>query len=370
MWPDMRLNMRLDKQRILIIKPSSLGDIVHTLPVVHALKRCVPDCFIGWIAQQAFAPLLEVDDSIDAVYPIHIPSTSDPQTGRWAGLEAFKATASMLKRLREQFNQEPYDMILDLHASFRSGLLGRANPGGIRIGFSDAKELNTFFQDQLLEVPAATEHAQDKNLLFCEHLGVKVADEDFHLRSGEENRQMVRVFLREQGISENKQLIYANPAARWQSKFWPVEHWAGLADRLHKQGVTMIFCGSFHDEEYITSISRLMHTEAHIAAGRLSLPQSAALIQRSVLYIGLDSGPMHMAALARTPVVALFGPTHPVRVGPYRLDGLEHCIVRAKNLDCLECRKRTCTHLSCMRGISVNMVYASALELLQRKDDL
>ncbi|MCW5214810.1 glycosyltransferase family 9 protein, partial [Desulfobulbus sp. US5] len=89
--------MLLNNKRILIIKPSSLGDIVHTLPVAHAIKRCFPNCFIGWIAQQPFAPLLQADDSIDAVHPIQIPSTSDPQAGRWALPKAFKATINTPK---------------------------------------------------------------------------------------------------------------------------------------------------------------------------------------------------------------------------------------------------------------------------------
>jgi ADP-heptose:LPS heptosyltransferase len=109
-----------------------------------------------------------------------------------------------------------------------------------------------------------------------------------------------------------------------------------------------------------------MKTEPIIAAGQLTLPQSAALIQHASLYIGLDSGPMHIAALARTPVVALFGPTHPNKVGPYNLSGKnEHRIIRAEELDCLECRKRNCSHRSCMQQISPEAVYESALSLLQ-----
>jgi ADP-heptose:LPS heptosyltransferase len=98
-----------------------------------------------------------------------------------------------------------------------------------------------------------------------------------------------------------------------------------------------------------------------VAAGELDLAGSAALLKRSALYIGLDSGPMHMAALAGVPVVALFGPTHPERVAPYLV---EHRIVRDTSLSCLGCRKRACAHLSCMEGISVEMVAAAARQLL------
>ena len=360
--------MLLNNRRILIIKPSSLGDIVHTLPVAHAIKRYFPGCSLGWVVQGAFAPLLQADDSIDTVYPVHIPSTSDPQAGRWAWLKAFKATLKTLQGLHHQFRQEPYDLILDLHASFRSGLLGSTNPGGQRAGFRQAKELNTFFQNHLINIPKKTEHAQDKNLLFCMYLGIKAAAEDFHLCTEENDRQAIRQFLHSHmAADDGSPIVYANPAARWQSKFWPIAHWAALVDKLQEKGIRVVFGGSHQDKEYISSIAGLMTTEPIIAAGHLTLPQSAALIQHASLYIGPDSGPMHIAALAGTPVAALFGPTHPSRVGPYSpKENEQHrrLIVRAEELDCLECRKRRCSHLSCMRKISPEMMYEAATSLL------
>lgn len=363
--------MLLNNKRILIIKPSSLGDIVHTLPLAHAVKRCFSESFIGWIVQRSFAPLLQADDSIDTVYPIHIPSTSDPQAGRWAWFNALRATVSTLHNLGGEFRQQPYNLILDLHASFRSGLLGRSNPGGQRAGFSEAKELNSFFQDHLIHIPETTEHAQEKNLLFCDYLGINATEEDFHLCTEEKDRRAMRQFLqsRLRSATHSGPLIYANPAARWQSKFWPIEHWAALTDKLHEQGRPVVFGGSLQDTEYITSIVRLMRTEPIIAAGHLTLPQSSALIQQASLYIGLDSGPMHIAALTGTPVLALFGPTHPSRVGPYTPAGSRqrHRIVRAEELDCLECRKRSCSHRSCMRKISPERVYNAATSLLKAR---
>ncbi|WP_446009498.1 glycosyltransferase family 9 protein [Candidatus Electrothrix sp.] len=364
--------MQLNNKGILIIKPSSLGDIIHTLPVVHAIKRSFPDCSIGWVVQRSFAPLLEADDSIDTVYPIHIPSTSDPHAGRWSWFKALHATISTIQELRRQFQQHPYDLVLDLHASLRSGLLGRTNPGGQRVGFSDAKELNTFFQNHLINIPATTKHAQEKNLLFCKYMGANVRDEDFYLCTSEDDRQTVQQFLLSHKIDRNDtngadpsiSIVYANPAARWQSKFWPVKYWAKLADMLHDKEVPMFFGGGAQDKEYIASIAQHMTTEPLIAAGQLTLPQSVALIQRASLYIGLDSGPMHIAALTGTPVVALFGPTHPDKVGPYSLGKNKHRILRATGLDCLECRKRKCSHCSCMQQISPEAVYESALSLL------
>ncbi len=357
--------MDIKAQNILIVKPSSLGDIVHTLPLAHALKRCFPSCRLGWIVQDVFAGLLECDPDVDRVYPIHISSTSDPHAGRFAYLRALRETLATLKRLNQALAGEPYDFVLDLHASFRSGLLGRTNPGGLRLGFKDARELNTFFQQQLVAVPAHVEHALDKNLLFAQQLNCTVSDEDFHICCSPANKQVVENFLHEHKV-EKQQVVYANPAARWQTKFWPVANWATLADQFSRQGRVMVFGGSRQDTEYIDLITTQMHSRPVVAAGRFSLPESVALLRKSCLYVGLDSGPMHMAALASVPVVALFGPTHPARVGPYKV---AHRIVRQENLDCLECRKRTCDHLSCMREITVEMVFDAAVSLLTETRD-
>jgi heptosyltransferase I len=352
--------MHLEGQRILIIKPSSLGDIIHTLPLAHALKRNCPSCSLGWLVQQSFAPLLAADSSIDHIHPITIPSTSEPQAGSGVWLRAIHATLSSLKTLGQEFRQNPYTLVLDLHASFRSGLLGRCNPGGLRFGFREAKELNPLFQHRLVEVPSTVEHAQEKNLCFCKPLGINVLPEDFYLCTGTAAQEAAATFLHQQDLS-CKPFLYANPAARWQTKFWPLEHWAILADRLNSLGLPLIFGGSPQDLPYIQNIADQMHSPAYIAAGVLNLPQSAALISQAALYVGLDSGPMHMAALAGVPVVALFGPTHPQRVGPYKV---AHRIVRVEGLSCLECRKRRCEHLSCMRGISTDMVETAILSLL------
>ena len=347
--------------RILIIKPSSLGDIIHTLPLAHALKRSLPGCHLGWVVQESFTELLDRDPAIDTVYPINISSTSDPQTGRGAYLRAFKETLISLKRLYGAVHRS-YDTVLDLHASFRSGLIGLTATGGQRTGFKNARELNTLFQHRVITVPDNVEHALEKNLLFADNLGILPVNDDFQIYCNQSDSNRVLSFLQDEGVDSRQQIIYANPAARWQTKFWPKEHWARLADLLQKENKVLVFGGSNHDRAFIRTITTLMKSTPVVAAGQFSLPQSVALLKRSNLYIGLDSGPMHMAALASVPVVALFGPTHPDRVGPYNV---EHRIVRAEGLDCLECRQRSCDHLSCMKGISVEMVHKAASSLLR-----
>lgn len=346
--------MQSPGKRVLIVKQSSLGDVVHTLPVVHALKRCHPDWTIGWVVNQGFAPLVQRDPAVARIYPIRIPSTSDPSAGRGAWYRAFTATVRVLGRLRREFRAEPWDLVLDLHASLRSGLLALMNPGGRRLGFADARELNTLFQHQLVANPAGRVHAVEKNLLFCESLGCPSTPSDFYLCTAAADEERVGEFLAAEGIGAAEPVVYVNPTARWSTKFWLVERWAELADRLLAAGIRPVFGGSDGDLAYIREITGRMRGRASVAAGALSLTESAALMRRAAVYAGLDTGPMHMAAMIGTPVVALFGPTHPERVGPYNV---AHAIVRAEGLDCLCCRRRSCDHLSCMQGIATETVY-------------
>ncbi len=355
--------MNLASQRILIVKPSSLGDVVHTLPLAHAIKRTYPSCHIGWIVQEAFRAILENDPAIDAILPISIPSTSDPHAHRGAWARAGKATFSTVRRLRSQFTREPYDLVLDLHASFRSGLLALANPGGMRIGFADAKEFNTLFQHERITPTQDMVHAVDKNLWFAQRLGCGVLPEDFRVFTAAPAREKVRGFLNDAGIHEPKRLIYANPSARWATKFWAVDAWSRLADMFIEQaGAVVVFAGSPADVPYISMIRGQMKNQPLIAAGKLSLSEAVALIEASDVYVGVDSGPMHIAAFTGTRIVALFGPTDPAKVGPY---GSGHKVIRRTDLDCLACRKRSCTNRQCLEGITAETVFQETVKLMK-----
>lgn len=352
----------LSGKRILIVKPSSLGDVVHTLPLVHALKRENPTCHIGWIIQRGFVGIIEADPAVDEIIPIFIPSTSDPAAGRGAFLRATKATITTVMQLRKRLATEPYDFVLDLHASFRSGLLGRTNPGGIRIGFSDAKELNTRFQDYLVGPDPSRPHAVDTNLLFAEYFGCSPQPGDFRIVSSTRAKAQAQEFLDQVGISDDNIIVYANPAARWGTKFWTATEWAALSDMLARDGVTVIFAGSPDDLTHIAEIIELTNEPPVIAAGRLSLAAAVALLEASDVYVGVDSGPMHIAAFTGTPVVALFGPTDPAKVGPY---GKGHVVIKHDDLDCLACRKRSCENRVCLEGIAAAEVYEAVKTVLK-----
>jgi ADP-heptose:LPS heptosyltransferase len=358
--------MDLSHKRILIVKPSSLGDIVHTLPLVHAIKREYPDSYLGWIVQKGFAALIESDPSVDQVIRIFIPSTSDPYAGRAALARALKETLVTMSQLRKLFHPAPYDLVLDLHASFRSAILGRCNPRGLRIGFADAKELNSYFQDELVRPDPNKPHAMDKNLAFADHLEIVVNDEDFHIAPGARAAQEARDFLSSNGVSPGAPIIYANPAARWSSKRWSMDGWVKLGDALMDEDrMALIMCGSPDDLEYIGQIVSRMKRPPIVSAGKISLAAAISLAGLSHVYVGVDSGPMHFSAMAGAQVVALFGPTDPRLVGPY---GKGHKVITRDSLECLACRKRNCESMECLHGIGWEEVYTAILELIHGRD--
>ncbi len=344
------------------MKPSSLGDVVHTLPLAHAIKRCFPSCYIGWIVQEPFRAILESDPAVDEIIPISIPSTSEPTAGIWSVVRATGATLSTLRSLRRRFKDRPYDIVLDLHASFRSGLLGLANLNGLRIGFADAKELNTFFQHRKIDPGSEAAHAVDKNMAFAQYLSCVPDTADFKIISSRAAGQCVNAFLAEAGISQGSRMVYANPAARWATKYWNTKAWAELADLLiERTGASVIFAGGPDDLPYIQQITAKMKQIALVAAGKLNLAEAVALMELCSVYVGVDSGPMHIAAFAGIPVVALFGPTDPAKVGPY---GTGHKVIQKNGLGCLGCRKRKCNDRKCLEGITAAEVFDETTRLL------
>ncbi|PIE56578.1 MAG: ADP-heptose--LPS heptosyltransferase [Desulfobulbus propionicus] len=354
-----------DARRILLVKQSSLGDVIHTLPLVHALKRCRPEVSIGWIVQEGYRGLLEGDKAVDTVYSIRIPSTSEPAAGRGVYFRAFTSTYRTWRQLRQQCVQKPYDVVLDLHASFRSALLALANPGGVRLGFEDARELNPWFMHYHVSNPKGCEHALEKNLLFADVLNCPAIEEDFYIPVTEAAELEAQHLLAGETGKNFSGFIYLHTTARWASKYWQINKWIALAKLLGSAGYVPLFGGSKNDLSYIQKICDQLPADSWIvSAGKVSLLGTVALLKCCRAYIGLDSGPMHMAAMVGVPVVALFGPTHPRRVGPY---GVSSVIVRASGLDCLCCRQRSCSHSTCMRVISAEQVFDALEVLLQKK---
>ena len=358
--------MNLDNKKVLIVKPSSMGDVIHAIPVAHAIKRVYPGSKIGWVIQSGLESLLLGDSAVDEIIRIDIPSTSNPGAPKRAYLDAAVATFRQLGQLRRKFKSSGYEIVIDLHASFRSGLISMTCPKSFRYGLEDAKELNTFFQSELIRLDSSKPHAVDKNLACLSIFGIESAPEDFLLRLPDDVTHEAGRFWGNIAPKDEKPVIYANPCARWITKMWNIHAWRRLTEMMIDElNATVLFGGGKGDANHINEIleglSENTIKSARNIAGKLSPVVSAAVMSKCQAYIGVDSGPMHMAAFLGLPIVAIFGPTDPCKVGPYTKLSV---VIRNTNLDCLSCRKSSCTNLRCMNEIGPETLFQALKTLL------
>ena len=309
--------------RILIIKPSALGDVVHALPTINRIRQRFPDAHIAWLVNDALASLLKHSPIINEVIPF--------PRHQYAELPA------LVHRLR----QYRFDIVIDLQGLLRSGLMSRLTRAPRRIGLSDAREGARFFYNEIVDVPRA--HAVDRYLLAARHLGCEAGSIEFPLG--------VSAQIKSEG------LIAVNPSARWETKLWGNDKFAELVRRLPRERV--VLTGSSGERDTIERIAQ----GSRNLAGQTDLFQLAELYRRCAVVITNDSGPMHIAAAVGTPVVGIFGPTDPALTGPY---GKQHVVLRA-GIPCSPCFKGHCVNpvlMECMKLITVEQVLAAAKPFL------
>lgn len=330
--------------RILIIKPSSLGDIIHALPTVRILRRAYPQAHIAWLVNDNFAPVLDGCPIIDRVIPF-----PRRRLGRINSIPEALRFARSLKA-------ERFDWTVDLQCLLRSALISWASNAPRRTGLADGREGSTFFYNDTVKLPPPPTHAVDRYLMLPRQLGIEVDRVEFPL-GGEP-------------VAQREKLILINPGARWATKRWPADRFAALLDMLATRWPDhrLAILGSSDERPLAESIAATTNAKADILAGRTTLPELTALMRRARLMISNDTGPLHLAVAVGTPTVSMFGPTDPRRTGPYPFGGEKNSVLTAK-LDCAPCFKSACRHtpeLECMTAIPVEQVVAAAVELVKR----
>ena len=308
-------------RRILIIKPSSLGDVVHALPTLAALRQTFPHAHIAWLVKRQWAGLLERVEGLDAVWPVESGVTG------WL---------SAIRRLRAA----GFDLAVDLQGLLRSGAMARLAGCPTRIGFANAREGSPFFYTHRVSVPTAEMHAVDRYLLVAAACGASVQRApEFRLRPLPADRQEVAVLLGRHGLPAREPWIGVSVAARWPTKRWPPEFFATTMDHLQEKGLgRVVLIGGPDDRAAAQAVKGLMRTVPMDLTGATAPGLLPALLESAALLLTNDSGPMHVAAAMGTPVVALFGPTSPTRTGPYA-NG--HRVLRS-GVPCSPCFSRTC----------------------------
>lgn len=302
--------------KIAIVKLSSLGDVIHALPVARALRRGIPRLHLTWIVEAREYALLEGHPDLDAVMPV--------DTRRWRRLIRRPAGARQVlgkvKRLRGRIRAARFDVALDLQGLMKSGLLTAYTGAPLRIGFSAdhcRERLNCLFTNRRVRPPAAAVHVVDQYLSLLEPLGVEPGPVEFHVPIPPAATRSMDDFLGEQGVKRRDLLVAINPGAGRESKRWPVECFAALANRLVQEpNVRILLLWGPDEVPMARQIRAGLETRA-ILAPPTDLHELAALLRRSALMVAGDTGPLHLAAALGTPSLGLFGPTRAARNGPY-----------------------------------------------------
>ncbi len=345
--------------KILILKPSSLGDVIQALPVLRLLKLHYPESDIFWWIDSALAPLLEGDPDLAGIVRF--------ERKRWARPQHWPEMLRSLRWLRAQ----QFDLVIDLQCLLRSGAFAWLSRGTFLVGLDETREGARGFYDLAVPRKSFHTHAVDWYLSVLPPLGVPVHNNFQWLPerpgiSSEVKRKWPGAFAgNPQSAIRNPQLILLQPGARWENKRWPAQHFAGLVSLLVKKFPAAHFAiiGSGEDRPLGEAVARAAPERCLNLCGATSLPEMIEWIRLGDLMITNDTGPMHVAAALGKPLVALFGPTEPRRTGPY---GQLENVLRL-DLPCSPCMKSTC-HFEkpeeCLRALSPALVFERVQKLL------
>jgi len=332
---------------ILIVKLSAIGDVIHTLPSLAALRRLYPDAHITWVVEEAAADLIIGHPHLDEVIISRRKSwIRDIKAGKWQS--AWREMRAFLQRLRSR----RYDLVIDFHGLLKSSMMVFLSGGKRNLGYDSWQELSGLFLHE--KIPEdMNKHAVDRYLDFPRYLGAESHDVEFILPLTDKTKAVAKRLLDQHHLSE-KNYIAVNPIAYWETKLWDSAKFAKLADQI-KEGLKLdvIFTGSNRTDA--ADILSRMKKEGINLGGKTSLPILAEIYKSARAVITTDSGPMHLAAAMGTPVIALFGPTDPARTGPY---GKGHAVIRA-DLPCSPCLLKKCSTKECMEEITPGQVYAA-----------
>lgn len=323
--------------KILILKPSSLGDVIQALPVLRLLKQHYRNSKIYWWIETRNAPLLEGDPDLAGLFHF--------DRARWASPWHWHEIVASLRELRGH----RFDLVIDLQALARSGVIGWLANGKCFVGLHDRRELAHGYYDLGVPRPSPQTHAVDWYLAVLPALGVPVHQNFEWLPKREDIAKDVTARWSLNGPP----MVALLPGARWDNKRWPASHFRELVARLSRtqREARFIILGGKSDSQLAEEIASAAPDATTDLTGCTSLPQMIEVLRQCRVVVTNDTGPMHVAAALRKPVVGLFGPTNPARTGPY---GQTDRALQRRDLPCVPCMKASCSYhepLACLRGI-------------------
>ncbi|MFN3476047.1 MAG: lipopolysaccharide heptosyltransferase I [Candidatus Methylomirabilales bacterium] len=302
--------------RIAIVRLTSLGDLVHTLPVAHALRRHSPTSYIVWIVEEREQTLLLHNPAVDEVVV--------GPTRRWRRELRTPAGAlgvlSEFRRLKDRLRSLSLDVAIDVQGLLKSAIFTVLTQAPVRIGFQwrYAREpLSSLFTTHRVTPPASAVHMVQKNLSLLEPLGIPVQEIAFPLPFVPAAEEKALALLQRYSVKPQDRLAVLIPATRRPTKQWPPSRYRELANRLTKKaGVRVLLLSGPGEEELLQVVAQGLDSRL-IPVTATSIPELVAFLRRAHLAVGNDTGPLHLAAALGVPTIGLYGPTRPEWNGPY-----------------------------------------------------
>lgn len=285
----------------MIVRLSAIGDVIHGMPVLSALRDRLPDAMLGWVVEQRAAALLVGHKALDEL--ITVP-------------RGWLKSPSAVWRLRRRLRELRFDTAIDMQGLTKSAVAARLSGATTRIGFGDAKgrELSRLFYNRTVKTTAA--HVIDCNLELLGPLGIDRPTVRFDVPEKPQDRAVAERAIDAAGLNDGFAVI--NPGAGWPSKLWPPERFAAVARHLGAARSLPTLAVWAGDEEHQWAEQIVAGSDGHARlAPPTSLTELAAVVRRARLFVGSDTGPLHLAAAVDTPCVGLFGPMPAERNGPY-----------------------------------------------------
>jgi lipopolysaccharide heptosyltransferase I len=337
---------------VLIVKLSSIGDVVHTLPAAALLRRALPDARIAWVVERRAGAILKDSPVIDAL--IEVDSRAwHKQLFRGAGIGQIRERPAELRDGPGANNGGRTDIAIDFQGLIKSGLVAFASRAKRRIGFETA-ELREAPSRLFLTEQVATsglKHVIEKNLALSRAALAGSSSSisktpapgsyEFPIAVSTDDERYVEAMIESKGAG----FAIVNPGGGWPTKLWPTELYAQLADWLWSDcGLASLVTYGPGEEKLAQSVADQARSgEAHPIAS--TLKQYVGLARRASLFVGGDTGPLHLAAASGTPIVGIYGPTSAERNGPF--DSRD--ITVGRDLWCrADCHRRSCWHWECM----------------------
>jgi lipopolysaccharide heptosyltransferase I len=301
--------------RFLIIRLSSIGDIVHALPAVSALAATFPHAEIRWLVDARYASLLEGNPFLRRIVKL--------DTLEWRNDLLSPVTLEQIVRTGGELRADGFDAAVDFQGLLKSAILARISRSRARVGFAEPwlrePTAGVFYTDRVS--PRDRRHVIEMNLALVERLGARIPDPDHWQFPLPRSETVDRDVGQKLDSLQAREFVVMNPGGGWKSKCWAPEHYAELIRRLEPEiPWKILLTGSAEEEPAISEIERRAHSPRAVYFPS-TIIQYISLIRRAKLFVGGDTGPMHLAAAARTPVVALFGLSDrlntPERNGPF-----------------------------------------------------